>query len=448
MFHVLDEANRCIQCPKPLCRQGCPIKTPIPQFIKLFREGQILEAGRMNLLNNPLSIVCSMVCPHERFCEGHCILGKKSTPIQISSIENYIAEYNQDNLDLVSTGEYEGRIAIIGGGPAGIAMSVFLAVRGYRVAIYEAKEKIGGILRYGIPEFRLPNRTVERIEQKLLELGVVIHPNTLVGPVMSVSDLFRDGFDAVFMSTGVWKPKKMGIKGESLPHVHYAIDYLKSPGAYRLGSRVLVIGAGNTAMDAARTAIRSGSRDVSIVYYKGEDSMSATQTEIEYTRIDGVQFAFWRDTAEITDDGLLCRDTNPESGTDQLALIPADSIIIAVSQGPQSNVVSSGPDIRLDEGGRVITDGVGLTTMPGVFASGDVVTGAKTVVEAVRAAKITSNALHNYVQARQDPNWIDEELWPDDCLDTDFEKYYPASELNSLLTEKMRSQRPPAARKG
>lgn len=446
MFHVLDEANRCIQCPRPLCRQGCPIKTPIPQFIKLFREGQILEAGRMNLLNNPLSIVCSMVCPHEQFCEGHCILGKKSTPIQISSIENYIAEYNLDNLDLMRTQEFEGRIAIIGGGPAGIAMSVYMAVRGYRVAIYEAREKIGGILRYGIPEFRLPNTVIDRIEHKLRELGVAIHPNTLVGPVLTVDDLFRDGFDAIFMSTGVWKPRKMNIKGESLPHVHYAIDYLKSPNAYRLGNRVVVIGGGNTAMDVARTAIRSGSRDVSIVYYRGEENMTATQTELEYTRIDGVKFTTYRSTVEMTDDGLIYEDVSPGAEPNTLELMPADSIIIAVSQGPQANVVSTKPDILLDQGGQVITEEDGKTTMEGVYASGDVVTGPRTVVEAARAAKLTSNAIHNYIQGKKNPDWVEQDLWPDDCLDTDFEAYYPESNLGELITQKMLSQRAPVPR--
>lgn len=193
-------------------------------------------------------------------------------------------------------------------------------------------------------------------------------------------------------------------------------------------------------MDVARTAIRSGSRDVSIVYYRGEENMTATQTELEYTRIDGVKFTTYRSTVEMTDDGLIYEDVSPGAEPNTLELMPADGIIIAVSHGPQANVVSTEPDILLDQGGQVITEEDGKTTMEGVYASGDVVTGPRTVVEAARAAKLTSNAIHNYIQGKKNPDWVEQDLWPDDCLDTDFEAYYPESNLGDLITEKMLSQ--------
>lgn len=423
MPHILDEAERCLQCRKPRCRSGCPIHNPIPQFIQLLIDGRIKEAGNLVFTNNPLSIVCSLVCPHEEFCEGHCIRTVKSTAVQISSIEQYIADYNLDLLDLYSTKEYEGKVAIVGGGPAGVAMAFFMARRGYEVVIYESEPEIGGVMRYGIPDFRQPNRDLDRLADKLRQIGVTIHPNTVVGPVLTLADMFRDGFDAIFMSTGVWKPNKLNLKGESLGNVHYAINYLKSPAAYRLGRSVVVIGAGNVAMDAARTAIRSQVRQVTVMYRKTEADMPARKMEYEYTRMDGVEFEFQKVPVEFTSEGVYYRDVSSGGDPDVIQFYPCNSVIIAISQGPQTNVTSTEPQIHVNDRGLVVIDESGLTTMEGVYASGDVVTGPKTVVEAQAQAKLTCNAMHNYIQNKKQVDWVDMELYPRDVLDMDMDKF-------------------------
>ncbi len=407
--HIVDEAKRCLQCKNPRCVKGCPISTPIPEMIDLLLEGSIHEAGEKLFKNNPLSLVCSLVCPHEKQCEGHCILGTKSNPVQISSIENYISDYSLDVMDLKAEEKLQGNIGIIGSGPAGITIAFILALKGYSVTIFEAHDQIGGVLRYGIPEFRLSKDILSRLKDKLVELGVVIRPNTLIGPVITLEDLFRDGFDAVFIGTGVWKPRKLNIKGESLGHVHYAIDYLKNPEVYDLGEKVYVIGAGNVAMDVARTALRKGAKEVTIMYRKGMEDIPAREYELEYAKIDGVKFELYKSPVEITKEGLVYVETEKVmdgekeklvTKDDSEGLFPCDSVIIAISQGPKANIVNNSKGIETDLRGLVVTDDAGRTTREGVFASGDVVTGAKTVVEAVRYSKDVAEAIHEYVSGK------------------------------------------------
>lgn len=406
--HIIEEAKRCLQCKKPRCVAGCPVGTEIPQMIQMLLDGKTSEAGEMLFCNNPLSVVCSLVCPHEKQCEGHCILNNKGNPIHISDIEHYISDYSLDMLPLKKTGEALGHIGIVGSGPAGITIAFKLAMKGYQITIFEAHDQIGGVLRYGIPEFRLPKSILDRLRDKLIELGVIIRPNTLIGPVLSLEDLFRDGFDAVFIGTGVWNPKKIGIKGESLGQVHYAIDYLKNPEVYRLGERLTIIGAGNVAMDVARTALRKGVKQVTIMFRRGEQEMPARSYEVEYAKIDGVQFEYYKAPIEITREGVIYRENRldeatgvykDEPGTE--TLFPGDSVIIAISQGPKANIVSNSKGIEVNQYGLVITDAFGRTTREGVFASGDVVTGAKTVVEAVRYSKETADIMDAYVQAKK-----------------------------------------------
>ena len=245
-IHVVNEAKRCLQCKNPRCRTGCPINTPIPDMIRLFRENELEQAGEMLFRNNPLSVVCSLVCDHEKQCEGHCVLGIKGAPVHISSIENYISDAYLDRMDLETAPKKNQRAAIIGSGPAGITIAVLLAQRGYDVTLFESREKIGGVLRYGIPAFRLPKEILDRYKDQLVRLGIKIRPNTAIGQSLTVDDLQRDGYEAIFIGTGVWRPKKMGIPGESLGHVHFAIDYLVNPDVYDLGSDLVVIGAGNS----------------------------------------------------------------------------------------------------------------------------------------------------------------------------------------------------------
>lgn len=405
--HIIEEAARCLQCKKPLCSKGCPLGTPINKMIELLLEGKMQQAGAMLFENNPLSVVCSLICPHENFCEGHCILGRKSAPVQVSDIENYISRYYlaQFQPEKPKSAMKKGRIAIVGSGPAGITVAFILALRGYNVTIFESEEKIGGVLQYGIPEFRLPKDILEKMRDVLLQLGVKIRPNMLIGPVVTLDDLLRDEYQAVFIGTGVWNPKPLRLKGETLGHVHYAINYLKNPDVYSLGGRVVVIGAGNVAMDVARTALRKGAGEAIVLYRRGEEDMTATRYEYEYAKLDGVHFRFYRSPIEITEEGVVCIRTVKESdaeGNSRLVtvegsekLVEADSIFIAASQAPRNNL--SG--IEIGKTGLVITDEDGRTTRDGIFASGDVVTGAKTVAEAVRLSKRSAQAIMDYVES-------------------------------------------------
>lgn len=254
MKDLVLEANRCYICKNPRCKAHCPISTPIPEIIDLFKEGQIAKAGEMLFNNNPLSLVCSIVCPHEDQCKGNCIRGIKGEPVRFCDIERHISKYYLENVKLEKEAELDEKIAIVGGGPAGITIAFILAQKGYKITLFDSHDKIGGVLRYGIPEFRLPKSIIDHYEERLIELGVKIRPNTLIGPVLTLDKLFYDGYKAIFIGTGVWNPKTLDIKGESLGNVHYAIDYLKSPNVYNLGDKVCVIGAGDVAMDAARTA--------------------------------------------------------------------------------------------------------------------------------------------------------------------------------------------------
>ena len=404
--HIVDEAKRCLKCKDPSCSKGCPVSTPIPEVIRLLLDGEMNKAGKLLFTNNPLSVVCSLVCTHEKQCEGNCILGKKSNPVQISAIENYISDYRLDVMSLKPEKNLQGNIGIIGSGPSGITIAFILALKGYNVTIFEAHDKIGGILRYGIPEFRLPKEILDKLKDKLVELGVVIRPNTLIGPVLTIEDLFNDGYDALFVGTGAWKPNKLGIKGESLGNVHFAIDYLKNPEVYNLGNRLCVIGAGNAAMDVARTAIRKGVKQVSIMYRKGMEDMSASQYELDYARIDGVKFELYKAPVELTAHGVVYVETKKveENGIQKLVhvensqtLFECDSIIVAVSQGPKANIVSTTTGINVAKSGLVLADKGGKTTKEGVFASGDVVTGARNVVEAVKHSKQVAESMHEYV---------------------------------------------------
>lgn len=401
-----NEANRCLLCKNPRCKSHCPISTPIPEVISLYKEGKIKEAGEILFNNNPLSVICSLVCPHEDQCKGNCIKGIKGEPIRFHDIEEEISMKYLNEIKFENIPKNKDRIAIVGGGPAGITIAFILAQKGYNITIFDAHEKIGGVLRYGIPQYRLHNKLIDILEEKLIDLGVKIRPNTLIGPVISLDRLFEDGYKAVFIGTGVWNPKTLNIKGETLGNVHYAIDYLKSPSVYRLGEKVAIIGAGNVAMDAARSAKRNGAKSVTVLYRKGFEQMTATNEEIREAKEDGVEFNLFRAPLEITEEGIklaLTENVVDENGKittkiidGEEELFECDSIIIAVSQTPRTNIVSNTTDLNTNKWGLVVTDDKGNTTKKGTFASGDVVTGAKTVVEAVVQAKIVANTIEEY----------------------------------------------------
>ena len=404
--HVLNEANRCLQCKKPLCRmQGCPIQTDIPEVIRLFKENRMMEAAEILFENNPLSVVCSLVCNHEGQCEGHCIRGKKGEPVHFSSIENYISDSCFERLDLSCAPSNGMKVGVVGAGPAGITIAIILARRGYKVTVFEGREKIGGILRYGIPEFRLPKSILDRYYHRMREMGILFRPNFNLGGSTTIQDLLDDGYRSVFVGTGAWKPRKLGIPGETFGHVFYAINYLHNPDVYDLGDKVAIIGAGNAAMDVARTAIRHGSRDVT-VYVRG-DEVAAAEHEFNYAQLDGVHFEYRKAAVRIVDEGVVFCDLvdDPETGelvedrsTD--ALVEADSIIVSISQVPRNRLVTADHDLHLNERGTLQTDKHGETTMEGVFASGDVVTGAKTVVAAVAVSKQIADNMDAYMQKK------------------------------------------------
>ncbi|MDD2895085.1 MAG: NAD(P)-dependent oxidoreductase [Aliarcobacter sp.] len=395
MQHIINSAQTCLDCKKPKCQTGCPVGTPIAEMIRLFLSGNIKEAGEMVFNNNPLSIICSLVCPHEKHCEGHCVLNKKSTPVNVGGIENYISTYYMNYREFEKPIQNGRNVAIIGSGPAGISLAIMMALKGYNITMYEGNNQIGGVLRYGIPDFRLDKTILDKVEETLKKIGVKIRKNIMIGKNITLDDLQRDGFDAIFIGTGVWAPKKLGIKGESLGNVHFAIDYLKTPKAYDLGKKVVVIGAGNVAMDVARTVIRNGANDVSIMYRKGEENMHAEKIEIDHAKIDGVKFNLHKLPLELTEKGIRYMTTNQEINRESFE--EADSILIAISQTARDLIVRNNTGLSLGENGLLQSDSNGITARRGVFASGDVVTGARTVVEAVAFSKRVANSIEEFI---------------------------------------------------
>ncbi len=403
-LHVMDEANRCLGCKVPQCQKGCPIATPIPEVIRLLKDNKLDQAGRLLFENNPLTTVCSLVCDHENQCEGHCVLGKKGAPVHFSTIENYISTTYASKMVEGPKPRNGIRAAIIGSGPAGLTIAVILARYGYDVTIFEGKDKIGGVLRYGIPEFRLPKSVLDDFKYRHLDLkGIKFRPNVNVGGAIGIDDLFRDGYKAIFVGTGVWKPNALHIKGETLGHVHFGINYLNNPDSYQLGERVIVIGAGNAAMDVARTAMRKGTRYLTC--FSLTKKVAASHHEFSYVLLEGVQFEYNKAPVEITDEGVIFKDLmeDEEGNLTEIpgseTLYPANSVIISISQVPLNRIVSTTQGLEANTRGLLVADETGHTTRPGIFASGDVVNGARTVVEAVAHSKIVAESMHQYMQS-------------------------------------------------
>ena len=402
-LHVMEEANRCLQCKKPRCQEGCPIHTNIPAVIRLLKEGKLNDAGWMLFENNPLTTVCSLVCNHEKQCEGHCVRGIKEAPVHFSVIESYISTTYANQMVKGPAPSNGRKAAVIGAGPAGITVAIILARKGYQVTVFDSRDKIGGVMRYGIPDFRLPDSVLDDLAYRHLELkGIRFRPNTYIGSAITIDDLFRDGYQSVFVGAGLWKPRKLNIRGESLGHVTYAINYLASPSAFRLGERIMIIGTGNSAMDCARTAIRHGARYVSCVNLT--DTLTASQYESSYAKLEGVDFIYNKCTLEIREDGVILADSQaggdgkitPVPGTEKL--YPCTGVIVAVSQGAESNLIASTKDIDTSKSGLLTVDADGHTSRPSVFAAGDAASGARTVVEAVANSKRVAEAMHEYMQ--------------------------------------------------
>lgn len=402
---LLEESKKCLKCKVPKCRKACPLATDIPTVMNLFLEGKENEAGELLFSNNPLSAICSVVCPHENNCYGNCVLGIKKNPIAFYKIEQYLSGKYVGECAIEKPEKNGMKIAVIGAGPAGISMSILMAAKGFRVTLMEAQNKIGGVLRYGIPEFRLPKSRVDAYRNVLKQLGVIIKPNCHIGSNLLMEDMFIDGYDAVFLSVGTAKPNRLGLLGETLGHVHFAIDFLKAPDAYELGKTVAVIGAGNVAMDVARTALRQkGVEKVLVLNNRREEDVTATRLEYSETIEEGAQFMHLMSVLRITEKGLVAVDVDVVEGENGITYeenmlsrhsIEADTVILAIGQGPETTL-SDKAQIATTLRGLFAVDENGMTNIPGVFAAGDVVSGPKTVVEAVAHTKKVAQQMIKY----------------------------------------------------
>lgn len=406
MSSIKQEAERCLKCKVPQCSKACPVHTPVPQAMQLFLDGDLREAGALLFANNPFSAVCSVVCPHEKNCYGHCVLTKKGTPVQFYRVEEYTSQFYLETVEPQPARASGKRVAVVGAGPAGITASLLLAGRGYGITLFDVMDTIGGALRYGIPEFRLHHAKLDQFKRLLDALGVKFRPNTRIGTFLTGEDLFNDGYDAVFVAGGAPRPQRLGLLGETLGHVAFAVDYLKSPDSYSLGRRVAVVGAGNVAVDAARTALRKGSTCVTILNFMGPEEVAAYQDEVELALIDGVEFLHYSKTIRITDHSVKwVRVERVESEDGRVTFeddfsvsgdVEADAVIIAVGQGPAADVPEAG--LKFTRAGLIETDEAGRTSRPRVFAAGDIVTGPRTVVEAVAHAKLAVDSLDERIR--------------------------------------------------
>ncbi|MBQ9414105.1 MAG: FAD-dependent oxidoreductase [Clostridia bacterium] len=406
MSSIKQEAERCLKCKKAMCSAHCPASTAVPQVMELFLNGEIKKAGELLFMNNPLSAVTSVICPHERNCAGHCVLGIKGEPVMFYRIEEYLSRFYLETMDIPEIKKNGIKVAVAGAGPAGITMSILLLLHGYDVTLFEAQDNIGGILRYGIPPFRLSRDLLEMYKDIMLRMGLHFRPNTRIGTNIMIEDLFPDGYKAVFVSTGTGRPNKLGLIGETLGHVHFAVDYLKSPKAFKLGQQVAVVGAGNVAIDAARTAIRRAHSHVTILHFMGEDDMTANREEIEMAQIEGVEFIHYAQAVRIQENAVRCvrvKRIEDEAGnvrfeedyTDVFD-VPADSVIIAIGQGPGADMQVAG--VKLTQRGLLDVNEWGETDTPGVYAAGDIVSGPRTVIEAVAFTKKVFQRMETYLR--------------------------------------------------
>lgn len=412
---AIREAQRCLHCKVPSCKKGCPINNDIPDWIAELAKGNFGNAMAIINGRSNLPAVCGRVCGHERQCEGNCVLGKKGQHINIGKLERFVADFDSDaGLTHEAIPEKSrGKIAVIGSGPAGLTIAGDLSRQGFTVEIFEMESEPGGVLMYGIPEYRLPKEVVRREIKKIENLGVVFHLNTTVGENYTVDDLFSQGFDAIFMGTGTGVPKRLEIPGINHPAVRQAIRFLRRVSLYESGSmsreevivgngdRVFVVGCGNTAIDAARSALRMGSKEVTVVYHRDITHMKALKAEYDDAVSEGVKF-LWNSSIvniEALDGEHLKSVTIESDGT--TSTLPADHVVMAVGSAPASRIVSSTDGIEVDDKGYVLTreNPYGMTTRKGVFAGGDVTNRPATVVHAMRDAKLVAEGIARYVDA-------------------------------------------------
>ncbi len=414
MREAIDEAKRCLNCKLPQCRKGCPIGNDIPDWIHELSMGNIGNA--LKIINNKsnLPAVCGRVCAHERQCEGNCVLGKKGHHINIGKLERFVADFDGEmNLSHEKIpARTRGRVAVIGSGPAGLTVAGNLARKGFDVEIFEMEPEAGGVLMFGIPEYRLSKEVVRREIKKITELGVRITCNVTIGQDYTVDDLFDKGFDAIFMGTGTGKPNRLPIPGGENQGVRQAVYFLRRVSLFnsglisrdevpvRKGDKVYVIGGGNTAMDAARTAIRLEASEVTVIYHRTADKMTALKAEYDDAVAEGVRFLWNSSVTDIHNtDGVLDRITVVTDG--EAAELPADKVIMAVGSAPAARIVSTTEGIEVDGNGYVLTRDLpyGMTTRKGVFAGGDVTNRPASVVHAMQDAQQVAEGIAQYVDA-------------------------------------------------
>jgi len=425
------EAERCLQCPKPFCVDGCPVEIDIPGFVGAIAEGDMAEAIRIMKLYNNLPAVCGRVCPQEDQCEKVCVLAKKHEPVAIGRLERFIADYDYEHnvAPPPEKGKPKGKkVAVVGSGPAGLTCAGDLARMGYDVTIFEAFHSTGGVLRYGIPEFRMPNAILDQEVDYVRSLGVDIQCNMVIGKVFTVEELMEEeGYGAVFIGTGAGLPRWMRVPGENLNGVYSANEYLTRVNlmyGYKFpeydtptwtGKKVAVIGGGNTAMDCVRTSLRMGADEAHIYYRRTEREMPARIEEIHHAEEEGVEFTFLVAPIEVLadekewvrgmvlqrmelgepDDSGRRRPVPIEGDTYE---VDVDTVIVAVGTYPNPIIPDTTEDLEISRWGTIVVDEeTGMTNVPGVFAGGDIVTGGATVISAMGAGKVAARGIDAYL---------------------------------------------------
>ncbi len=434
---AIDEAKRCLNCVNMPCSTGCPVKIHIPEFIKKIKEGDYEGAYQVIAKSSNLPAVCGRVCPQESQCEAKCVRGIKGEPVGIGRLERFVADWHNMHSDAKEICEKPNghKVAVVGSGPSGLTCAGDLAKKGYDVTIYEALHRAGGVLVYGIPEFRLPKTIVQKEVDKLKTMGVKIETNMVIGRTLTVDELFEMGYEAVFIGSGAGLPRFMGIPGESFNGVYSANEFLTRSNLMKAyednpvtpimkGGIVAVVGGGNVAMDAARTALRLGAEKVYIVYRRSEEELPARREEVEHAKEEGVEFMLLTNPVEIIGYRNLEDKRDPKNGfvkaircikmqlgePDERGRrrpveikgsefeLPVDTVIMSIgtSPNPLIKTTTKGLDTN-SHGGIIVEETTGKTSRDAVYAGGDAVTGAATVISAMGAGKLAGQAIHEYI---------------------------------------------------
>jgi len=425
---ALQEAGRCLQCPKPQCVQGCPVEIDISAFIKLMKEKDFARAIRKIKEKNCLPAICGRVCPQEEQCQKFCLLGKTGDPVSIGRLERFLADWERlAGMDLPDKAPPTGkRVAVIGAGPAGLTAAADLAKLGHEVVLFEALHLPGGVLMYGIPEFRLPKVIVQVEADYVKKLGVDIRANRLVGRTFTIPELLKGEFDAVFIGTGAGLPQFLGVPGENLGGIYSANEFLirvnlmksyefpECDTPIRVGKKVSVIGGGNVAMDSARSALRLGAEEVCIVYRRSREELPARKEEVENAEEEGIVCKFLANPTRFIGDEkgwvkameCICMELGPPDDSGRRRPVPVkgsefvmdtDTVIVAIGRTPNPIIQSTTEGLAVTKWGTVVTDENGKTSLEGVYAGGDIVTGEATVISAMGAGKKAAKAIHEYL---------------------------------------------------